>query len=209
MIVGLEAPLKAILKLRKRPFERPALCLSSKKEHNKARGVGLTTIQYVLYHTYEITTGRCSAFPGVDAAGRSMPAVTPRTEQAIMSSDRRGHDGVSPKHRKIIDLFSSEDVTFRQASERLGISVKSISYVCRKYGPKFVREPGRTRFPKLRNRDWLYQKVVTEGLTYQEIADLLGCSRQYVHQTVKEYGIPSPEQTGPIDPTKLAGRPKL
>jgi len=138
-----------------------------------------------------------------------MVALTHYREQASMSSGRKGDDGVSPKHRKIIELMSSEDLTFIEASERLGVSVGSIKYACQKYGLKFVRKPSKTRFPKLRDRNWLYRKVVTEGLTYQEVANLLGCSRQYIDQKVKEYDIPCPGQAGPVDPTRLAGRPTL
>ena len=126
-----------------------------------------------------------------------------------MSSEHNDGDGVSRRHRRVIDLLSSEELTLREASERLGISVSSVSYACRKYHLKYIRAHSRKRFPKLEDRNWLYHKVAVEGLTYQELADLLGCSRQYVHQKVEEYGIRRAGEAGPVDLTKLAGRPTL
>jgi len=126
-----------------------------------------------------------------------------------MSAEQKNRNGISPKHKEIIDLLSSEQVTLREAAERLGVSISSVSYACRKYGLKAVRARGRNRFPKLADRNWLHQKVTVEGLTYQELADLLGCSRQYVHQKVEEHGIRRAGETGPVDPTRLAGRPSL
>ena len=126
-----------------------------------------------------------------------------------MSSKHNDGDGVSRRHRRVIDLLSSEDLTLREASERLGISVSSVSYACRKYNLKYVRAHSRRRYPKLADRNWLHRKVAIEGLTYQELANLLGCSRQYVHQKVEEYGIRRAGETGPVDPTRLAGRPEL
>jgi len=116
---------------------------------------------------------------------------------------------MSPKHKRIIDLLSSEDLTIREAAERLDVSVSSVHYTCRKYGLKFVRAHSRSRIPELADKNWLKQKVTVEGLTYQEIADLLGCSRQYVHQKVTAYGIRRAGEVGPADPTRLAGRPTL
>lgn len=113
------------------------------------------------------------------------------------------------KHKRIVDLLSAEKLTIREASERLGISISSVHYACRKYGLKFVRAHSKHRIPELADRKWLYRKVAVEGLTYQEIADLLGCSRQYVHQKVNEYGVPRAGEVVPADPAKLAGRPTL
>jgi len=106
-------------------------------------------------------------------------------------------------------LLSSEDLTIRGAAERLGVSVSSVHYACRKYDLKFVRAHSLNRIPELADQDWLYEKVTIEGLTYQEIADLLGCSRQYVHQKVNEFGILRAGEAGPADPSRLAGRPQL
>ncbi len=116
---------------------------------------------------------------------------------------------MSPKHKRIIDLLTAEDLTIRQAAERLGVSVSSVHYAARKYNLKFLRAHNLNRIPELADPKWLYQKVTVEGLTYQEIADLLGCSRQYVHQKVNEFGILRAGEAGPADPTKLAGRPSL
>ena len=116
---------------------------------------------------------------------------------------------MSPKHKKIVDLLSSEELTIREAAERLGVSISSVHYVCRKHDLRFVRAHSKNRIPELADRRWLHRKVAIEGLTYQEIADLLGCSRQYVHQKVIEYKIPRAGELVPADLTKLAGRPTL
>ena len=116
---------------------------------------------------------------------------------------------MSPKHKRIVDLLSSEDLTIREAAEKLGISISSVHYACRKYKLKFVRAHSKNRIPELADRRWLHRKVAIEGLTYQEIADLLGCSRQYVHQKAIEYKIPRAGELVPADLTKLAGRPTL
>ena len=116
---------------------------------------------------------------------------------------------MSAKHKKIVDLLSSEELTIREAAERLGVSVSSVHYAARKYDLKFVRAHSKNRIPELADKRWLKQKVTIEGLTYQEIADLLGCSRQYVHQKVNEYGVPRAGEVEPADPTRLAGRPTL
>jgi len=118
-------------------------------------------------------------------------------------------DVISPKHKQIIDLLSGEELTIREAAERLGVSVSSVHYACRKYDLNFVRAHSLHRIPELADEAWLHEKVTIEGLTYQEIADLLGCSRQYVHQKVNEFGILRAGEAGPADPTKLAGRPQL
>lgn len=114
---------------------------------------------------------------------------------------------MSGKHKRIVDLLSAEELTIREAAERLGVSISSVHYACRKYNLKFVRAHSKHRIPELADPDWLRQKVTVEGLTYQEIADLLGCSRQYVHQKVNEYSVPRAGETEPADPTRLAGRP--
>ena len=116
---------------------------------------------------------------------------------------------MTPKHKRIVDLLTSEELTIREAAERLGVSISSVHYACRKYSLRFVRAHSKNRIPELADRNWLYQKVTVEGLTYQEIANLLGCSRQYVHQKVNEYDIPRAGERTPADPTKLAGRPSL
>ena len=115
----------------------------------------------------------------------------------------------SPKHQRIIDLLTAEDLTIRQAAERLGVSISSVHYASRKYKLKFLRAHNLNRIRELADPAWLARKVTVEGLTYQEIADLLDCSRQYVHQKVTEFGILRAGEDGPADPTKLAGRPSL
>ena len=143
---------------------------------------------------------------------QAVPVACPYCrEQADVLPEHNDNDGngVSRNHRKIIDLLSSEDLTRREVSERLGVSVGVVSYACQKYGLKFVREPSKSRFPKLRDRNWLYRKVAIEGLTPLELADLLGCSQQYVRQKVEEYGIWRAGESGPVDPTKLASWPTL
>ncbi len=97
---------------------------------------------------------------------------------------------ISPKHQRIIDLLTAEDLTVRQAAERLGMSTSSVYYACNKYKLKYRNAPSRNRIPELVDREWLYQKVAVEGLNYKEIGDLMGCSRQYVHQKVNEFGMP-------------------
>ena len=114
-----------------------------------------------------------------------------------------------PKHQMIIDLLTAEDLTVRQAAERLGVSLSSIQYACRKYNLKYLCAHDQNRIPQLMDRDWLYQKVTVEGLTYQEIGDLLGCSRQYVQQRVAIFEIPRAGDDGPADVDKLAGRPAM
>ena len=111
-----------------------------------------------------------------------------------------------PKHQRIIDLLRAEDLTVRQTAERLGISLSTIQYACSKYNVKYVSANDRNRIPQLMDRDWLYQKVTVEGLTYQEVGDLVSCSRQYVQQRVAIFDIPRAGDAGPADPDKLAGR---
>ena len=116
---------------------------------------------------------------------------------------------MSPKHKRIIDLLTAEDLTINQAVERLGVPRGIVCYACQKYKLKYVNAHNLNRIPELMDREWLYQKVTVEGLSYQEVADLLGCSRQYVHQRVDAFGIPRAGEASPVDPTKLAGRPAL
>ena len=118
-------------------------------------------------------------------------------------------EDIRPKHQRIIDLLTAEDLTIRQAAERLGVSISSVNYACSKYKLKYLNAHNLNRIPELMDREWLYQKVTVEGLSYQEVADLLGCSRQYVHQRVDAFGIPRAGEAGPVDSTKLAGRPSL
>lgn len=47
----------------------------------------------------------------------------------------------------------------------------------------------RPKYLELADRTWLYQKLVVEDLTYQRIADLIGCSRQRVHQRAKQFAL--------------------
>ena len=116
---------------------------------------------------------------------------------------------ISPKHKRIIDLLTAEDLTTRQAAERLGVSASSVWYACRKYRLKHLCAHDLNRIPELSDPKWLGQKVTVEGLTYPEVADLVDCSRQRVHQKVTEFGILRAGEAGPADPTKLAGRPSL
>ncbi len=49
--------------------------------------------------------------------------------------------------------------------------------------------PPRPRIAELADREWLRQKLTVEGLTYQRIADLVGCSRQGVHKRAQQFGL--------------------
>ena len=114
---------------------------------------------------------------------------------------------ISPTHKRVIDLLTAEDLTIPQATQRLGLSRSIVAYACQKYKLKYVNaHRNRIRIPELMDREWLYQKVTVEGLSCPEVADLLGCSRQYVHQRVVLMGI---RRDAPAAPTKLAGSPVL
>jgi len=115
---------------------------------------------------------------------------------------------IHPKHKRVIDLLTAEDLTIDQAVERLGVRRSIVTYACRKYKLKYVHAKV-SRIPELMDREWLYQKVVVEGLSCPEVADLLGCSRQYVHQRVVLMGILQAGKAGPAAPTTLAGSPVL
>ena len=67
-------------------------------------------------------------------------------------------------------------------------------------GAEGNKEQQNPLFPKIADRQWLYEKRVVEGLTYQQIADIVGCSRQRVHQRAVRYGL-CESSSSPTSPT--------
>ncbi|MDY6913809.1 MAG: helix-turn-helix domain-containing protein [Planctomycetota bacterium] len=55
-------------------------------------------------------------------------------------------------------------------------------------------EQVRRKIPELADPEWLRQKLIVEGLTYQRIGDLVGCSRQRVHQRAQQFGLHRPRR---------------
>lgn len=104
---------------------------------------------------------------------------------------------VRPKdrHKAIIDAILGDKLTAKEAAERFELTLAGIYYICRKHNikPRKRRKDYLpSRYPEIADKEWLRQKFVDEYLTYQAIADLVGCSRQRVHQRVLEFSMTRP-----------------
>ncbi len=96
------------------------------------------------------------------------------------------------KHKTILDAVAAENLTMKEAATRFGVSYATVQYICSKYGVIARRDYAPPKIPLLADKEWLKQKVCVEKLSYQAIADMVGCSRQRVHQRVKEHGLKHP-----------------
>ena len=104
---------------------------------------------------------------------------------------------VRPKdrHKAIIDAILVDKLTAKEAAERFSLTLAGIYYICRKHEikPRKRRKDYLpSKYPEIADKEWLRLKFVDEYLTYQAIADLVGCSRQRVHQRVLEFGMTRP-----------------
>ena len=90
---------------------------------------------------------------------------------------------IKPLHRQIIEVLQSGNVTRKEAAEQCHTTEQTVDYVCRKYG----LTPWKSKpYSLLYDEGWLYQKLIEEQRTHQEVADLVGCSRQRVQQRTRE-----------------------
>ena len=104
---------------------------------------------------------------------------------------------VRPKdrHKAIVEAIITDKLTAKEAAERFKLTLAGIYYICRKHGikPRKRRKDYLpSKYPQIADKEWLRLKFVDEYLTYQAIADMVGCSRQRVHQRVLEFGMTRP-----------------
>ena len=52
----------------------------------------------------------------------------------------------------------------------------------------------RKSIPELSDPEWLRQKLLVQDMTYQQVADEVGCSRQWVHQKARQLGLLRPKR---------------
>jgi len=99
------------------------------------------------------------------------------------------------RHKVIVDAIVGEKLTAKEASDRFSLTLAGIYYICRKHGikPRKRRKDYLpSKYPQIADEKWLRKKFIGEYLTYQAIADMVGCSRQRVHQRVLEFGLTRP-----------------
>lgn len=92
------------------------------------------------------------------------------------------------QRRKIARTYKSGWGIVRLAKE-YEVSETAIKKVLRDGGLR-IRAPGRPRSPKnratIKDTWWEIWDLRREGLTYREIGELLGCSRQYCAQRCRD-----------------------
>ncbi|MDP6545070.1 MAG: hypothetical protein QGH60_13855 [Phycisphaerae bacterium] len=99
------------------------------------------------------------------------------------------------RHKAIVQAVQEDNLTAKETAERFGLTLAGIYYICRKHNikPRKRRKDYLpSKYPKIADKDWLREKFVDQYLTYQSIADMVGCSRQRVHQRVIEFGLTRP-----------------
>lgn len=95
-------------------------------------------------------------------------------------------------------LYFKEDLSALHISKILGVSNVTVSNWLRKYNiePKTVsattikNNKKRNKFPILNDKEWLYDQRVNKQLSYDAIAELVGCSVIPVKRAIKKYKIP-------------------
>ena len=100
------------------------------------------------------------------------------------------------RHKAIVEAVKQDNLTAKETASRFGLTLAGIYYICRKHDikPRKRRKDYLpSKYPEIANKEWLKTKFVDEYLTYQSIADLVGCSRQRVHQRVLEFGLTRPK----------------
>lgn len=89
-----------------------------------------------------------------------------------------------------------------------GIDVIAAELECR---PELVRRAmqghrlvpkskGRSPYWQLADEEWLRERYIEDGMTHQQVADLIGCSRNAVTQALHRHGIRSRPTKGPQYP---------
>ena len=100
------------------------------------------------------------------------------------------------RHKAIVQAVKEDNLTAKETASRFGLTLAGIYYICRKHNikPRKRRKDYLpSKYPEIADKEWLRTKFVDEYLTYQSIADLVGCSRQRVHQRVLEFGLTRPK----------------
>lgn len=100
------------------------------------------------------------------------------------------------RHKAIVDAIIADNLTAKETAARFDLTLAGIYYICRKYNvkPRKRRKDYLpSKYPQIADKEWLRKKFVDEYLTYQAIADMVGCSRQRVHQRVLEFGLTRPK----------------
>ena len=108
---------------------------------------------------------------------------------------RGGHAALEDKpcHRRILNALKTEDLTVNETAAKFNVTTAMVRYVCNRYGFR-PRKGYHSGIPELANAEWLRRRIVVERRTLQQVADMVGCSRQRVHQRLLQFGIRPPKR---------------
>ena len=105
---------------------------------------------------------------------------------------RRGYGTLEgrARHKRILNALKNEDLTVDETATKLNVTPSKVRYVCNLYGFR-PRKGYLPSIPELADAEWLRRRIVVERRTFQQVADMVGCSRQRVHQRLLQFGIRS------------------
>lgn len=108
---------------------------------------------------------------------------------------RRGYGAPEDRlrYKRILNALKSEDLTVDETATKFNVTTAMVRYVCNRYGFR-PRKGYHSRIPELADAEWLRRRIVVERRTLQQVADMVGCSRQRVHQQLLQFGIRPPKR---------------
>lgn len=114
-----------------------------------------------------------------------------------------------PYHDKewLVERYKGREMGVVEIAELCGCSQSTISYWLDKHGIDTRDVGGYEKDTKHRDKQYLKEKYVEEGLTTYEIAEECGCVDATVLRWLKKYGIETRE--GGADPEKMAADKRL